>query len=92
MDQHETLKLRALANAGHIIQRQGLPIAELRQEVARELALRVRKYPQWIAQGKMKREQADKHIKLMHVLHEFLRSIEPAYEALDIAGRTKNLF
>lgn len=36
--------------------------------VAREIALRERVYPKWIAQKKMGEEMADREIKLMHAV------------------------
>lgn len=42
-------------------------------EVERELGLRRRNYPKWVAAGSMKQEQADRQIKLMEGIKETVR-------------------
>lgn len=42
-------------------------------ECERELAMRRRMYPQWVAKGSMKQEQADYQIKLMEEVRETVR-------------------
>jgi hypothetical protein len=39
-----------------------------RAEIGRELALRRRLYPYWVAAGKMTQEAADKHIAIMEAI------------------------
>ena len=42
-----------------------IPLAEQIAEVKREIAMRKRVYPKWVATGRMTQEQADKQIAAM---------------------------
>lgn len=42
-------------------------------EVERELGMRRRNYPKWVASGQMKQDQADRQIKLMEGVKETVR-------------------
>lgn len=42
-------------------------------EIDRELAMRRRNYPKWVAGGQMKQDQADRQIRLMEQIKETVR-------------------
>jgi hypothetical protein len=42
--------------------------------VRRELAMRQRVYPGWVAKGKMKQEEADRELAAMQAVHDSLRA------------------
>lgn len=42
-------------------------------EIERELTMRRRNYPKWVAENRMKQEQADRQIKLMEGIKETVR-------------------
>lgn len=42
-------------------------------EIDRELGMRRRMYPQWVAKGTMRQAQADRQLKLMEAIKETVR-------------------
>lgn len=50
--------------------------AELAAEARRELEMRRRVYPRWVAAGRMSQEQADKKIDLMRAIAENLETTD----------------
>jgi len=55
---------------------------EMRVEVARELVMRRNLYPRWVANGKMKQEQADERIRLMQKVYDWVVEQLPTTEKL----------
>lgn len=52
-----------------------IPLSEQLKEVRREVALRQRVYPRWIANGKMSQATADRHLDLMRAVAETLAKL-----------------
>lgn len=52
-----------------------VPYADQLKEVRRELALRKRKYPEWVAKGTLTQSAADKHMELMKAVAETLEPL-----------------
>lgn len=54
------------------------PIVTIEQQIAsvrRELALRQRVYPKWVAAGRMKQGAADQEIAAMQAVHDTLAKV-----------------
>jgi len=49
-----------------------LPVSELLRAAERELAMRERVYPKWIAAGKMKQADADRELRAMRQIADLL--------------------
>lgn len=55
-------------------------------EVNREIAMRRRVYPRFVASGKMTQEQADQRIAAMHAVHETLTRLRDEQRAKTAPG------
>jgi hypothetical protein len=53
------------------------------KEVKREIAMRKRVYPRWVAQGKMDKALADKKLAIMEAALATLEDLQAKVEALD---------
>jgi len=51
-------------------------IKELKASIGRELGMRRRCYPKWVASGRMKQEQADHEIACMDELYKLISGME----------------
>ena len=54
----------------------GFTLADLIREAERELDLRKRVYPRWIAKGAISKKKADLHLALQRAIVEKLKSLE----------------
>lgn len=55
-------------------------------ECQRELGLRRRLYPRWVADGRMTQQQADRYIRLMEAIHETVRKARQAVSMRTMGG------
>lgn len=54
-----------------------VPLLEQMLCVQREIAMRERVFPRWVASGKMKQHMAEREITVMRAVLETLRGIKP---------------
>lgn len=59
-----------------------ISLAEQIKCVKREIAMRARLYPQWVATGRLIQSKADAEIAAMKAVLETLESLEPKQEAM----------
>lgn len=59
-----------------------IPLAEQIKCVKREIAMRERLYPQWVANGRLIQSKADTEIAAMKAVLATLESLEPKQEAM----------
>ncbi len=59
-----------------------IPLAEQIKCVKREIAMRARLYPQWVANGRLIQSKADAEIAAMKAVLATLESLEPKQETM----------
>lgn len=52
--------------------------------VRREIAMRKRVYPRWVADGRMARDAAEREIAAMQAVHDTLAALPPTQGALNV--------